>query len=120
QFTPVLRGLLAKHTRQVIRYDDSDDVLNFLSDNSVGKGRLPSIIEAGAATPDHILNTKRTPMLVQPPDLPDVQTLAEAARSAYAHYVHRYTEYYDAHQSGEAMLAPVPRIVLVPGLGMFS
>jgi rhamnose utilization protein RhaD (predicted bifunctional aldolase and dehydrogenase) len=69
QFAPALRGLLAHNTKLILKYDESDDVFEFLSGHAPGEGRLRAIIEAGAATPDHILSTKRTPLLIEPLDL---------------------------------------------------
>lgn len=112
---PVLRGLCGRHQRMVLRFDDGDDVLRF-----VASARAPEVAERGAATPDHILNVKRTPLWIESPDLADTERTMQAAREAFAAYVERYSAYYQAHQSGEAMLPPVPRVVLVVGLGMFS
>jgi rhamnulose-1-phosphate aldolase/alcohol dehydrogenase len=112
---PTLRGLLGQHQRMVLRFDDSADVLRFVS-----AAHTPDVVERGAATPDHILHTKRTPLWIESPDLMDARRTAQAARDAFATHIDRYTAYYQAHQTGEAMLPPVPRVVLVAGLGMFT
>ena len=132
RLSPVLRGLLSgagTHGRVVLHFDDSPDVLRFVSGQVVPLDRMQQVLEQGAATPDHILNTKRTPVWVPLPDVPargaegeptDVQALMQAVRQAHEQWVQRYIEYYQAHQSGEPMLPPVPRVVLVQGLGMFA
>lgn len=112
---PLLRGLMGRHERSIMRFDDGDDVLRF-----VAAERTPQLIEHGAATPDHILHTKRVPLWIDSPDLDDAEQTAQAARVAVEQYVAAYTAYYQAHQSGEQMLAPLPRVALVAGLGMFG
>jgi NAD(P)-dependent dehydrogenase (short-subunit alcohol dehydrogenase family) len=112
---PTLRGLLGRHERMVVRFDDSTDVLRFVS-----AACTADVVERGAATPDHLLHTKRTPLWIESPDLMDARRTAQTARDALATYVDRYRAYYWAHQTGEEMLPPVPRVVLVAGLGMFT
>jgi NAD(P)-dependent dehydrogenase (short-subunit alcohol dehydrogenase family) len=106
--------------RVVLRFDDSEDVLRFVSGEVVPLERMPEVLEAGAATPDHILNTKRTPLWIEPADPSDAQSAISAAQAAYARWVESYRGYYEAHKSGEAMLPAVPRVALVAGVGMFS
>ncbi len=117
---PILRGLLGKDKRCVLNFDGTEPVRRFVSGESISFSRLAEVIEEGAATPDHILNTKRKPMLV---DLSGVKDEAEIKRSvaqAYEQWMQDYTAYYTARNKGEAMLPSVPRVVLVRGLGIFS
>ena len=120
RLAPVLRGMLGSDKRVIAHFEDSEDVLRFVSDQIVPLKRMADVLNAGAATPDHILNTKRTPLWIEPDDLLRHAGVGEAAKTAYSRWVEQYTEYYRAHQSGEEMLPPVPRVVLVRGLGMFS
>ncbi|MFL6248297.1 MAG: SDR family oxidoreductase, partial [Thermoanaerobaculia bacterium] len=69
------------------------------------------ITQIGAATPDHLLYTGRFPLFVR-----DREDVAEAM----AAYKARYEEWYRAHPSEFAMLDPSPRIVLMPGAGMWT
>jgi rhamnulose-1-phosphate aldolase/alcohol dehydrogenase len=123
RIAPVLRGALGAYGRVVMRFDDSEEVLRFVSGGSVPRDRLPAVLAEGAATPDHILNTKRTAMWIgdngsraMDGGLP----VAEQIRTAYDGWVREYTDYYKAHSTGEPFLPPVPRVVLVEGVGMFS
>jgi rhamnose utilization protein RhaD (predicted bifunctional aldolase and dehydrogenase) len=47
-----------------MRFEDSEDVMRFVSGEVVPIDRLPDVLAQGAATPDHILNTKRTPLWI--------------------------------------------------------
>lgn len=120
KLAPVLRGLLGQDKRVIVRYHDSPEVLRFVSGEIVTPGRIREVLRQGAATPDHILNTKRTPLWIEAGDLSDAKGLAQAATAAYEEWVSDYKQYYAAHQRGEGMLPAVPRVVLVAGVGMFS
>ncbi|MEE8435423.1 MAG: SDR family oxidoreductase, partial [bacterium] len=85
----------------------------------------------GVATPDHIIRTKNVP-LVLPPLKADAGgwkvALAESLRAGVAGYVEAYQAYFDAGNrealkgagGGKTMLDPLPRIVLLPGAGLFA
>jgi rhamnulose-1-phosphate aldolase/alcohol dehydrogenase len=101
EIAPVIRGALG---RVVIELDDSDEVLAFLA-----RPDAETITQIGAATPDHLLYTRRHPLFLK-------GGMTEALQA----YVERYTAFYRAHPSEFAMLEPHPRVVLVPGVGMFT
>ena len=116
---PTLRRLVASGTarrRVILRFDDSPDVLEF-----VGYGKGSDLVEAGAATPDHLLGTKRTPLLVETTDPSNIAEVRRALEEGVARYEQAYIEWFRRHaQAGQEMLDPHPRVVLVPGLGMWT
>lgn len=72
----------------------------------IGRADLETVSRQGPATPDHVIRTKRLPLLGR-----DV-----------AAYVRHYREYFEQHnaQAAEArtMLDPAPRVILDPALGL--
>ena len=111
---PVLRGLLGGGRRVVLLHDDSQPVLDF-----VGDARAQQLSQVGAATPDHMLHTKRVPLYIDA-DPGDPAALMAAARQGGAEYVAAYQAYHARQSRAEAMLDPQPRVVLVAGLGLFT
>jgi len=103
---PVIRGALGAKRSVILEFDDSDDVLRFLAREDTKR-----ITQIGPATPDHLLYTKRFPLFLNAND--DVS-------KALNEYVERYTTHYKNYPSEFAMLDPNPRVVLVPGLGMWT
>ena len=95
---PELRGLLGG---RILELDDSPEVLAFANRADAGT--------FGAATPDHILHIKRFPLLV-----------GGDLRADLAAYIEKYEAWYRAHPSEFPMLDPLPRVILVPGVGMFT
>lgn len=114
-FAPVLRGLLGAEKRVVLRYDTGDDVLAFLA-----RPDARELSQCGPATPDHLLNTKRLPLFIDAPE-PAGAALAQHARTALDTYRSDYAAYVARNNAtGLAPLESTPRVVLVPGLGMWT
>ncbi len=126
---PLLRGAVSTAKPCVLRFEDSPDVLEFV--NSADGPRLAAI---GAACPDHLVHTKVRPMFVDwTPDRSD-DDLRAAIRAAAPAYERAYLAYLaenaeqnldpDAEtpvlRSPAADVNPAPRVILIPGLGMFT
>jgi rhamnulose-1-phosphate aldolase/alcohol dehydrogenase len=113
---PLLRGLASSERRAVLRYDAGDDILDFLA-----SPEALALSQVGPATPDHLMNTKRLPLFLEAPNPADIDDLAIRARDAFVEYRERYTDYVARHNSeGHALLDPNPRVILIPGLGMWA
>jgi len=114
---PTIRGI-ASHDRVMVgHFDDSPEVLEFLS-----REKLLPLAALGTSCPDHFLRTKVKPMVL---DLPGTASIEESlTRLHELHELYRadYQAYYDAHATAEspAIRGADPLIVLVPGVGMFS
>jgi len=79
---------------------------------------------AGVITPDHTLRTKPWPLILPAPAAGGLDEFRRAARAAAAEFQARYRRYFDdnTRRAGRPcpMLDPLPRVVLVPGLGLFG
>jgi rhamnulose-1-phosphate aldolase/alcohol dehydrogenase len=113
---PRLRGTLSRERRVVVAFDDTPAVTEF-----VGSVEAPSVSQIGPATPDHTIYTKRLPCFVPLDDASDPAVTWAAVERAVETFVRDYTAYVDAHRGpGVELLDPRPRVVLVPGLGLFT
>ena len=108
--------------RVVLRFDDGDDVLEF-----VGSEAGAALSLAGPATPDHLLYTKPRPLFVDVPasgglDRPEgIAALRQALARALEKHVAWYDLYFKKNSSGaEPRQEPFPRVVLIPGVGMLA
>jgi rhamnulose-1-phosphate aldolase/alcohol dehydrogenase len=109
---PRLRGRLGRDRRVILAFDDAPEVTEFVS--SADAEPLSAV---GPATPDHTIFTKRLPCFVSG----DAADLWQRVEASIARFVREYTAYFEAHRSEGATLAdPMPRVVLVPGLGLFA
>ena len=116
RMAPTLRGLVGKNKRVVLRYDNSPEVLEF-----VGSKQGKELCTVGPATPDHVIQTKGTPLWAYIEQSEDGHPMQEQLRSAVEACAEAYTRYYEQNSDGSVpMLDPYPRIILVPGVGMWS
>ena len=116
---PVLRGALGRleRHRHIWTFDDSPEVLEF-----VGSSDLRDLANTGAACPDHMMYTKFLPLVVDHPADGGWSplTLEDSTRAALESYESAYQLFFEENTDGVAeMSGSGPRIVLIPGLGMF-
>ncbi|MCE2405319.1 MAG: bifunctional rhamnulose-1-phosphate aldolase/short-chain dehydrogenase [Dehalococcoidia bacterium] len=113
---PVLRGLVCRTSRGVLRYDDSPGVLDLLASENG-----PRLTGIGPATPDHLVHTKRVPLWVDVKDPEDIPDLRDALGLGVDRFARAYEDWYRRHSDGTIpMRDPYPRVVLVPGVGMWT
>jgi rhamnose utilization protein RhaD (predicted bifunctional aldolase and dehydrogenase)/NAD(P)-dependent dehydrogenase (short-subunit alcohol dehydrogenase family) len=105
--------------RLVLDVRAGDAVLNFVNGAEVAR-----YSQAGVVTPDHTIRTKNWPLVAPPPARGDMDTFGAGMRAAVAAFVERYEAYFARNNGrsggGKRMLDPLPRVVLVPGLGLFG
>lgn len=114
---PTIRALASQDLRQVGHFDDSAEILEFLS-----RAEHPRLAALGTSCPDHFLRTKIRPLVLDlPPTAPPAEVRARL-RELHTAYREEYAAYYTRHAGpgSPAMRGADPAIVLVPGVGMFS
>jgi rhamnulose-1-phosphate aldolase/alcohol dehydrogenase len=120
ELAPVLRGALMDGGRRyVMALRRSDAIDRFLS-----RQDLSDVCQRGPATPDHVIRTKRLPLVLETNACRDAAALAahvrervDAYRAQYGAYVERQAARVDRPITP---LDPDPRVVLVPGLGLVT
>jgi NAD(P)-dependent dehydrogenase (short-subunit alcohol dehydrogenase family) len=75
-------------------------------------------------TPDHAIRTKNLPLVVPAPEAGKLDDFKVGAQQALDRFVADYHGYFARHNArqlpSKTELDPVPRVVLVPGLGLFG
>jgi len=126
EVAPILRGACAlpaepagEYKRFVLDFRAGPAVLNF-----VNGADLHAYALEGVATPDHTIRTKNYPLIVPAPEAGRLDDFAAAVRQAVADFVAEYHDYFARHHAVSPVpkreLDPAPRLVLVPGLGLFG
>lgn len=105
-----LRGLLSRRRHMIVRSNTGPRVRAFADRHDVRR-----ISQQGPATPDHVLRTKRLPLVLPSADPADAPRAVAGYETAYDAYVSGYTD-----PSDDFRHDPGPRIVLAPGVGMFT
>src|SRR6185436_2039191 len=106
-------------TRFILAFRNSDAVQRF-----VNGAELLRYGQAGVVTPDHTIRTKNWPLIVPAPQPGALEAFGRDARAAVASFTARYQTYFESNNArvggGRKALDPLPRVVLVPGLGLFG
>ena len=120
EVAPVLRGLTAIGAKpMVLDFRTSAAVRRYVDGKAVGR-----YSQLGTVTPDHVIRTKPLPLIVPAPDATDFEGFRDGARRALDQYVRDYHAYFKRNNKiapvKKTELDPMPRVVLVPGLGLFG
>ncbi|MDR3422983.1 MAG: bifunctional aldolase/short-chain dehydrogenase [Xanthobacteraceae bacterium] len=105
--------------RLVLDFRRNDSVMEF-----VNGANLSRVSQAGALTPNHTIRTKNWPLVLPAPENGALDAFARAARERADEFALRYHRYFEANNKraggGKWELDPLPRVVLVSGLGLFG
>jgi NAD(P)-dependent dehydrogenase (short-subunit alcohol dehydrogenase family) len=124
---PVLRGACSLKDeriegawrRLIVEFRADESILNFVNGAALARyGR------AGVVTPDHVILTKPWPLIVAAPQDGREAEFKDAIRAAASAFMEEYRAYFARHNArsggGKTMADPLPRVALVPGLGLFG
>ncbi len=127
EVAPILRGACAiadpagsgSYKRFILDFRSSAAVLNY-----VNGADLERYGRAGVATPDHTIRTKNYPLIVPAPEAEQLDAFKRAVHQAVDRFAAEYHAYFARHNAREnppkRELDPMPRVILVPGLGLFG
>jgi rhamnose utilization protein RhaD (predicted bifunctional aldolase and dehydrogenase)/NAD(P)-dependent dehydrogenase (short-subunit alcohol dehydrogenase family) len=124
---PIVRGACALPNRItegawkrfILDFRGSEAVMDFVNGAEVTRYG-----QAGVVTPDHNIRIKNWPLVVAAPEDGALADFKTATRGAVAAFGERYLDYFARNNARvgriKTMLDPMPRVVLVPGLGLFG
>jgi len=125
---PILRGLMSipaktggreAAQRFVFEFRSNPEILAFVNGKEIAR-----YSQQGPVTPDHAIRTKNLPLVVPAPEAGKLDAFKAAAKAALEKFAADYHAYF-ARYNGKQIVAkkeldPVPRVVLVPGVGLFG
>ena len=116
EIAPLLRGACAiatpqkRYKRMIVCYRNNELIQRYVNGTHVSR-----YSQVGVATPDHIIRTKNFPLLLHH---------TESFIQVLDTYKVRYQQYFLRHNRHQPIskiaLDPIPRIVLMPGVGLFA
>jgi rhamnose utilization protein RhaD (predicted bifunctional aldolase and dehydrogenase)/NAD(P)-dependent dehydrogenase (short-subunit alcohol dehydrogenase family) len=124
---PIVRGACSArddktegaHRRLILDFRADDAILNFVNGAEVGRYAV-----SGVVTPDHTIRTKNWPLVLGPAENGKAADFAHGAKAAVAAFAEHYRRYFERNNARcggtKTMLDPLPRVALVPGLGLFG
>jgi rhamnose utilization protein RhaD (predicted bifunctional aldolase and dehydrogenase) len=78
--------------------------------NYASQENLRTSVTRGVLTPEHIIRTKRVPLVVEDADVDD----------ALKHFKVSYEAYFNAYKNDEIMLNPMPKYAVIKDFGIVS
>ena len=125
---PILRGLMSipaksggreATQRFVFEFRSNPEILAF-----VGGKEIARYSQQGPVTPDHAIRTKNLPFIAPAPEAGKLDAFRTETKAALEKFAADYHAYFARHNgklvTAKKELDPVPRVVLVPGLGLFG
>jgi len=124
---PIVRGACSRKDakvagawqRLVLERRASPAVLDFVNGADVAR-----YSQAGVVTPDHTIRTKNWPLVLPAPEDGKLDAFKAATVAAARAFSERYLDYFARNNArfggAKRMLDPLPRVVLVPGLGLIG
>ncbi|MEK7731406.1 MAG: SDR family oxidoreductase, partial [Planctomycetota bacterium] len=119
---PILRGLIASSTgdadrpyaRSILEWRANEELLSIIN-----SADAKALAQTGPLTGDHLIRTKPWPMFVENPAWSDRDTLRRQFREAVDACRQRYQSYMTSHGGTIDGGDPFPRVVWLPGAGLF-
>jgi len=127
QIAPIVRGACSERDeaaegawrRLVVEFRGGEAVLNFVNAKD-----LDRVSQLGVITPDHTIRTKNWPLVLPAPEHGKLDEFARVTRERVRQFIGRYDDYFERNNKRvggiKHELDPLPRFVLVPGLGLFG
>jgi rhamnose utilization protein RhaD (predicted bifunctional aldolase and dehydrogenase)/NAD(P)-dependent dehydrogenase (short-subunit alcohol dehydrogenase family) len=124
---PILRGAASLKDastegawrRLILDFRATPAVMDFVNGADVTR-----YSQAGVVTPDHTIRTKNWPLLLPSPAEGRLDDFKRDAGAAVAAFIARYETYFERNNVRvggiKKPLDPLPRVALVPGLGLFG
>jgi rhamnose utilization protein RhaD (predicted bifunctional aldolase and dehydrogenase)/NAD(P)-dependent dehydrogenase (short-subunit alcohol dehydrogenase family) len=122
---PILRGAVAfergggRYDRFAVDYRSSAMIRDFLAYRD-----LERLARTGVSTPDLVIRIKNRPLVLAPPAADGLAAYEKDVRERVRAFVADYKDYFAKNDGRDAvkrvMLDPMPRLALVPGLGLFG
>jgi rhamnose utilization protein RhaD (predicted bifunctional aldolase and dehydrogenase)/NAD(P)-dependent dehydrogenase (short-subunit alcohol dehydrogenase family) len=105
--------------RLILDFRSDDVILNFVNGADVAR-----YSQQGVVTPDHTIRTKNWPLVAPAPADGKPGDFTRGVRQAVETFIAQYRDYFARNNvrfnGGKKILEPLPRVVLVPGLGLFG
>lgn len=116
RYSAVIRKTVSSRERKILTFTDAPEVLNYVNARQAFVAS-----QQGAATPDHMLRTKRSPLFIRWNGANPLSVKTQWLERQIENYAQNHRRYYEKfHEPGQPMLDPYPRVILIPRIGMIT
>jgi len=115
-WVPVIRRVVSRQRKVCVTCWQTPEILAF-----VNTPRLLNAARLGPATPDHMLRTKRLPLIIERAGRSSGAVSADALARALERYAASHERYFLKYRRpGDVLQDPFPRVILLPEIGMLT
>lgn len=128
EIAPILRGLFSLSAktggreaaqRFVFEFRSSPEILAYVNGREIAR-----YSQQGPVTPDHAIRTKNVAFIAPAPEAGKLETFKSEAKAALEKFAADYHAYFMRYNGKQIVakkeLDPIPRVALVPGVGLFG
>jgi rhamnose utilization protein RhaD (predicted bifunctional aldolase and dehydrogenase)/NAD(P)-dependent dehydrogenase (short-subunit alcohol dehydrogenase family) len=128
EIAPILRGLMSIPSKSggreaaqrfVFEFRSNPEILAFVNGKEIAR-----YSQQGPVTPDHAIRTKNLPFVAPAPEAGKLDAFKKDTKAALEKFAADYHAYFTRYNGKQIVakkeLDPVPRVVLVPGVGLFG
>lgn len=128
EIAPILRGLFSLPAktggreaaqRFVFEFRSSPEILAYVNGKEIAR-----YSQQGPVTPDHAIRTKNVAFIAPAPEAGKLETFKSEAKAALEKFAADYHTYFMRYNGKQIVakkeLDPIPRVALVPGVGLFG
>ncbi len=120
EVAPILRGATTCDGKpMVLDFRTSKAIRTFVDGKNIRR-----YSQQGTVTPDHVIRTKHKPLIAPVPETGRLDAFKAGLTKVVAAYEAEYHAYFKRNNARQKIkkteLDPMPRLILVPGLGLFG
>ena len=115
---PVIKSFLGPNKNYILNFRVNKQLLS-----SINNKKLEFFLNKGVVTPDHVIRTKPNPMIINFDRCKNLEDVKKTLDRKFIAYKKNYEDYFNKNKSNNKILKsldPIPQIILIQNLGMFS
>ncbi|MFL2900398.1 MAG: bifunctional aldolase/short-chain dehydrogenase [Candidatus Pelagibacterales bacterium] len=116
--SPIVRGLVSTETSYIVKFRSNKKILDVINSKNA-----ESFLSRGVVTPDHVLRVKPKFLVINIDDCKDLLLIKERISKKVTEFKNDYKKYFKKYNNPRLknqMLDPVPQIIVIQNIGIFS
>tara|TARA_B110000444_G_scaffold90697_1_gene85725 strand:+ start:66047 stop:68071 length:2025 start_codon:yes stop_codon:yes gene_type:complete len=118
EISNIIRGYLCKNQNYILTYRKNKKILSDINTHNIAK-----FLNKGVITPDHVIRTKPFPLVININNCNNIMDITKKIKLSIIQYKNNYIRYFkkfNISKNNYNMLDPIPQIILIQNIGMFS
>tara|TARA_Y100000992_G_C21264313_1_gene493071 strand:+ start:138 stop:2162 length:2025 start_codon:yes stop_codon:yes gene_type:complete len=115
---PLIKSHICQNQNYILNFRCNHDLLDAINSEDIKK-----FLFKGVVTPDHVIRTKPFPLILNFDKCKNLDALKKKIMQEMMKYKNNYIKYFKKYNNPKKsfqMLDPIPQIILIQNIGMFS